>query len=65
VRTIVGVPTLPSIAITAFGPRSSAVAEIGGSPGTPGFPVVGQRGSAAVSRASTCARAVASADAGT
>src|SRR4051794_32519012 len=31
-RTIVGVPTLPSIASTAFGPRCSAVVDTGALP---------------------------------
>ena len=43
-RTIVGVPTGPTIASTAFGPRTSAVIDTGDCPTTAGVAVDGQRG---------------------
>src|SRR5438067_11314546 len=42
-RTIVGVPTLPTSASTAFGPRTSAPVPTGASPLTTEEVVVGQR----------------------
>src|SRR3569623_3006944 len=59
-RSIVGVPTLPSIARTALGPRSSADVETAVLPAI-GIALDGQRGDAVIVCASVNARAFASA----
>src|SRR5260221_4141224 len=65
VRTIVGVPTFPSRARTALGPRSSELVLTGAWPATRGFDVVGHLGEAPASvRTSRRSRTAASASAG-
>ena len=63
-RTMVGVPTLPRNASTAFGPRSSPVCDTGAWPETAEMAVVGQRAGVPITCASTSARAACSANSG-